>query len=410
MKLRFLGGVDEVGSLSMVATINGRNILFDYGLTPTNPPRYPLDPPPVERMFLSHAHIDHSGMIPRLAGKYSSHITCTSISSLLSKLLIEDSLNISRHSGYPLPYNRGDYKASTELFDIINFDSIRQVGEVPVFFHSAGHIPGSAMFEIGYTGGTALFTGDINTVDTQLLYGCKPVKCDILVVESTYAGREHINRLEIEKEFKAKVKEVTERGGLAVIPSFAVGRCQEIMMILADEDFPIYLDGMGNHVAKLLLKAPEFLRNHKKLQNIYRKVRKITNPDARNRVEGGSVVITTSGMLDGGPVLEYVNRIRNDEKSAVLITGYQVEETNGRRLLDTGKLKIRGELKDINCETGFFDLSAHCGHSDLVNFIKQCSPQEVVLCHGDNREALVDDLSEFKLLLPKVNEEITVGV
>jgi putative mRNA 3-end processing factor len=412
MKLRFLGGVDEVGSLSMLADINGRNILFDYGLTPTYPPKFPLDPPPVERMFLSHAHIDHSGMIPRLAGLYSSHVTCTSISSNMTKLLLEDSLNISRKGDYPLPYSRGDFRAALELFDIINFDAIRQVGEVPIFFHPAGHIPGSTMFEIGYTGGTALFTGDINTVDTQLLYGCKPVKCDILIVESTYAGREHFDRTEIEKQFKEKVEEVTGRGGLAVVPAFAVGRSQEVMMLLASGDYDLYLDGMGNYVAKLLLKAPEFLRSHKKLQKVFRKVRKIMNPDTRQRVDNGDVVVTTSGMLDGGPVIEYINKIRKDPKSAVLITGYQVEGTNGRMLLDTGKMNIRGVDKEVECETAFFDLSAHSGHTDLVNFIKGCDPQEVVLCHGDNREALVDDLQseDFKVLLPKVNEEVKVGV
>ena len=112
MDITVLGGAGEVGRLGMVLEEKGTRLLLDYGLAPTKPPKLPMHARDIDYALLSHAHVDHSGMIPRLAGLYSSSVTCTAISSNMTKLLLEDSLNISRKGDYPLPYNRGDFRAT----------------------------------------------------------------------------------------------------------------------------------------------------------------------------------------------------------------------------------------------------------------------------------------------------------
>ena len=127
----------------------------------------------------------------------------------------------------------------------------------------------------------------------------------------------------------------------------------------------------------------------------------------------GDVIVTTSGMLNGGPVLTYLSEIRKNSSSAVFLTGFQVPGTNGHLLKETKKLRLeRGDTSpavDINCQLKSFDLSGHAGHSQIVNFINKCNPEKVILYHGDNREAFKEDLKEYDLVLPQENEVIKIN-
>ena len=145
-----------------------------------------------------------------------------------------------------------------------------------------------------------------------------------------------------------------------------------------------------------------------KLKKSMSQTRVVRNSAERKHAEESEVVVTTSGMLDGGPILEYLRSKRADKDSAVLLTGYQVEDTNGRRLQETGEILIGGSLVKIECEVGFYDFSAHADHLELMRFIKECSPETVVLCHGDNREALAADLEaeDFDVYVPMEGETI----
>jgi putative mRNA 3-end processing factor len=127
----------------------------------------------------------------------------------------------------------------------------------------------------------------------------------------------------------------------------------------------------------------------------------VRSPRDSEQAVNGEVIVTTSGMLDGGPVLRYLERIREDPKSAILLTGYQVEGTNGRRLMDEGTIDLYGVAVDIRCEWQKFDFSAHAGHDELVRFVEACDPQRVVLMHGDNRQLLADALEGREVLLPQ---------
>ena len=115
-------------------------------------------------------------------------------------------------------------------------------------------------------------------------------------------------------------------------------------------------------------------------------------------------------MLDGGPVLRYLNQLRNDPKSAVLLVGYQAEDTNGRMLMEQSCVKIDGEIVKIECELQKYDFSAHADHSQIVDFVKACDPENVIIMHSENREAFLDDLSDYNVILPKTGEEFELDV
>ncbi len=131
---------------------------------------------------------------------------------------------------------------------------------------------------------------------------------------------------------------------------------------------------------------------------------------ARQMAHDGEVIVTTSGMLDGGPVVGYVEQAKDDPRSAILLTGYQVEGCNGRKLLDTGMMQFHGVVERVHCEVMKFDFSAHAGHDELVAFAKACSPEKIVLMHGDNREPLALALRKegFEVLLPMNGEKFTL--
>jgi len=404
MRLKFLGGATEVGSLSMFMENMGNRFLFDYGFTPSSPPTLPSKAPQVDFAFLSHAHIDHSGLIPQLYCRTNLPIIATPPTLDISEILWKDSHKICRIEGYPQMFSWDDLRRAGERFDLVSFEDKKDLDGLSIDFHSAGHIPGSIMVDIQGEDRT-LFTGDLNTRGSKLLEGAKPVKCDNLILEATYAGREHKPRKEQEKEFIEKINDVVDRGGKVVIPAFAVGRTQEIMMVLKDQGYEMWVDGMGKSITQIFLRHPTYLRSHVALQQALQQVSLTYNPNDRKRALKGDVIITTSGMMDGGPVLQYVNQIKDDPKNAILLTGYQVEGTNGRRLLDKGTLNLAGVEQKINAEVGFYDFSAHCGHSELIDFIRDCDPENVILFHSEDRKPLVDDLGdEYNFILADTNE------
>ena len=407
IKGKFLGGTSEIGSLGLHLTMDNTKILIEYGLTPTKPPAYPLPAPPMDAVFLTHAHLDHSGMLPRISSQYDSNIYMTEATMAVLPLLLNDTIKVAELEGFPIPYMKEEVENLMGAIVPVKYCEVVELGEIEVIPHNAGHIPGSAMYELKGEK-NLLFTGDINTINTHLVWGAKPVKTDVLIMESTYAGREHPPRDEVEKEFLDKIDEVVGRGGIAIVPAFAVGRTQEIMLILEKTDYNIWLDGMGRFVNNIYLKYPKYLRSAKRLKKARNKIKIVRRRSDRKKALKGEVIITTGGMLEGGPVLHYINYLKNDTKSAILLTGYQVEGTNGRLLMDEGILDLYGVKEKIDSEISFFDFSAHAGHSELMEFARKCSPEKIILMHGDNRDALAKDLrkEDFEVVVPQNDQEI----
>lgn len=407
MDIQFLGGAAEVGRLGMVLRHQGATLLCDYGLAPSDPPQYPMDPPPVDALLLSHSHLDHCGMVPFVSRQYETKVYATPVTVEVTNLLLEDSLKVSAAEGYPEPFDREDIETMNRGVVTTDYQDTLQVGNLEVEVHAAGHIPGSSMFRINDRE-TVLFTGDLQTVDTRLVRGTRPVPCDVLIMESTYAGRHHPPRAETEAHFLARVNEVVEGGGTALVPCFAVARMQEIMMVLAETDHEIWLDGMGRRVARMYQRHRPFLRAPKQYERALGRARIVRSQGARDRALRGDVILTTGGMLDGGPVLHYLAALKDDLKSEVLLTGYQVEGTNGRMLLEDRTIELRGVRTPVESGVSYHDFSAHAGHEQLVEFVEGCDPSRVVLMHGDARHELAEALEGREVILPEDGERHTL--
>jgi putative mRNA 3-end processing factor len=407
IKIQFLGGVEEVGRLAMVLETGDIKLLFEYGMSPGKPPLYPLPPPPVDLVLLTHAHLDHSGMIPWLFSRTDQNILTTKLTGEITDILHKDTIKIARSEGYAIPYSNTDVKEAKSSIVPIEPSQKKDIGDDhEIICHHAGHIPGSVMYEL-VRDKKILFTGDFNVFDTQIVTGTKPVDCDILFLEGTYAGRDHPKkREEIERELLDKIDEVVQRGGVAVLPAFAVSRSQELAMVLKNSGFNVWFDGMGKRVAKLFLKYPRYLKSHENLKKALNKLNFINSDQNRKKALKSEVIITSSGMMDGGPVLNYMNKLKDDSKSAVLLTGYQVENSNARLLMSKGRLDFYGVVEKINCEVVYFDFSAHAGHSELIDFAKKCNPEKIVLMHSDNREALIEPLKDVAEIYTPATGEI----
>ena len=411
MRVRFLGGVDEVGRLGMVLEGERTRLLFDYGMAPRDPPEYPHPAPEVEALFLSHSHLDHSGMVPLVAGRQGCPVVGTSLTRAMSDMLAYDTLKVARLEGYPMPFRREDIHAMGAQWDERHYGDTRESGEFDVRLHSAGHIPGSTMYEADDGSTRLLFTGDINLIDTHLVAKAAPVRCDVLAIEATYSGREHPDRKKTEEQLLDAVDGVVSQGGQVILPCFAVGRTQEMMCVLANQGYDVWVDGMGKQVVHMMLEDNRYLRDPRELQKALEGVSLVKNPAQREKAAKGDVLITTSGMLEGGPALYYLQQLRENRHNAVFFTGYQVPGSGGRSLLDTGALDLgSGKMERVECEIRSFDFSGHAGHSEIVDFAKRCRPEHVVLFHSDDRSMLAQSLGEFaKVHTPKALEDLDFG-
>ncbi len=413
---RFLGAAQDIGRLGFIVNTEGNRFLFDYGIAPDKPPEYPIPAPEVDQAFLTHAHLDHSGMVPWLAARMETTILTTPPTAEVSTLMHHDSLKIARQDGFPEPYSDADIDDTEDRWDFMDFQHPRHIGGMEVRFHSAGHIPGAAQVQLTGDSSSMVFTGDLYTRPQRLVGPGKPVPCDVLCMETTYAGREHPERADTEREFLDYVDECNGHGSPVIAAAFAVGRAQELAMVLAGQGLNVWMDGMARKVSKIYGRNPEFLADPTAYQRAMADVKHVFSHRGRSvALREADVIITTSGMLEGGPILYYADHIRNDKNAGIALTGYQVKGTNGRRLMDEGKLDMDPNrapgknVRDINCQVRHFDFSAHAGHADMVDFARKTGAKDIVLFHGDNREALVPELSDFATVhTPMMGEEFTI--
>ena len=409
MKFKFLGGADMVGRMGMTMEGDGMTVLVEYGLSPTKPPEFPLPAPRIDYAFLTHAHLDHCGMIPQVCGKNQCDLFTTPLSAEVAEIMMYDTLKIAKAEDYVQPYSSGDIERTMKAVVPMTYDDEIGINHVDVKMHDAGHIPGAAMFEFSRDC-TTIYSGDIHTESQRLVGAARPHDCTNLFIEGTYGGRYHVPRKETEKAFLAKIDEVIDRGGTVLIPCFANGRTQEIMLLLRNLGYEMWVDGMGRSVTRLFLDYPEYIKDIKHLKAAKRKFNEVRNVNSRNTAKKGQIIVTTGGMLDGGPVLGYLNYLRNDPKSAVLLVGYQAEDTNGRLLMEQGCVKIDGEVVKVECEIQKYDFSAHADHGQIVDFIRACDPENVIMMHSETRDLFLPDLEDYNVIFPETGKEFELDV
>ena len=389
----------------MLMEVAGNRLLFDYGFTASKPPQFPERAPPLDALFLTHCHLDHSGLVPEATRRHMVPVHTTSLTADISEMLWHDSIKIADIEGNVFPFQTEDVRTAYRAVEPMEFGDEVELQGMSVRAHSAGHVPGAVMFE-AVSDAVTLFTGDLNTRATRLVNGARPVPCRNLFIEGTYAGREHPDRHDHELDLLDRIDDVIYRGGRVILPAFAVGRSQEIELMLEDCGHEVWLDGMGKRVTQTYLDNGQFLRSRGSLRTADGQVRYVKSEAGRDRAKQADVIITTSGMLEGGPVGSYLRTLGSDPKNAVFLTGYQVEGTNGRLLKDEGTVILDDGPLKVEAELESFDFSSHAGHSDLVKFIKRCDPETVVVMHSDRPEALSEDpgLDGYEFILPETGK------
>ncbi|MBT4180695.1 MAG: MBL fold metallo-hydrolase [Euryarchaeota archaeon] len=399
IRFHFLGGGDEVGNVGCIIEDNtGTRLLIDYGLAPTRPPKYPDQSPSVTDAIITHSHIDHIGMVPWLTRFNNIRFHGTSLTADVSEIMWRDTYKVSKIEGYPLSWDKRDLEYALESWVTHEYGEWFDVGKWKCRLHRAGHMPGACMIEIVTPTHRILWSGDLDTRDSPNTYGAKPIECDILCLEATYGGKNHPDRKEEESRFVASVKKIVKRGGVALVPAFASGRGQDILRILHREapELNVHYDGMGTRLTRKWFDNPQHIRDPDSLAKVWKWTKKVSSKSDRKKALQADVIVTTSGMLDGGPALWYLNRLRNDQANGILITGYQAENSGGRKLLDEGKISIFGNITQIDLEVSQFQLSNHAGHSELCNFANKCNPQSMILFHApeESRDVIFSEMSE----------------
>lgn len=461
MKIRFCGAAQEVTGSQHLLTVNGKRVLLDCGMfqgsrsqTRAKNETFEFTPAQVDKLVLSHAHIDHSGNIPTLVHRgFKGDIFSTRATVDLCNIMLRDSAHIQEKDAEWLNKKRGEKieplytladveKAMRHFVGLQYQRPFSVLPDVQVTFHDAGHILGSAgvLLEIEERGRKLRlgFSGDIGRCNAPVIND--PVyleNLDALIMESTYGNREHPDHDNLAEQLAQAVNAVHRRGGKMIVPAFSIGRTQSLVYHLHklyDEnripDFPIYVDSplsvettsvyrlhpecFDPETYKLFLDEGHDPFGFKRLQYI----RDVEDSKKLNDLKGSCMIISASGMAETGRILHHLKNNIGDAKNCVMLMGYMAENTLGRRLADGAtEVKIFGEIYQRRCEVRKLDgMSAHADHSDLLDYVRRHQPNKlkhIFLVHGELEPmtALAKDIRGLgfdHVHTPKEGEEFEV--
>ncbi len=391
-----MGAAKEVGRSAVLLDTGKSKVLLDYGMkigdADTPHPSYPL---PIhgylDAVVLSHAHLDHSGSIPFLFRAAEPKVITHTSTVPITQVLLEDSMKIARLKKNDI-YTSSNLRAMLRNTNACGYKKPQDVtSDISVELRDAGHILGAACTMVRDKKTSVFYTGDFKDTPTYMHNGAKPPpKCDAIIVEATYGDREHPDRKALEKEFIADIRAVVEAGGSVLLPSFAVGRSQELVTMLYNNNInvPVFLDGMSRAISEIYIDFPEVLANYQTFYSAMKWANWINNPRMRDTVfDEPSVIVSTAGMLSGGPAVRYIKELGDVDKSAVFFTGYQVPGTPGYRLLADHSYDADGfELDFSDTLVRYYDFSAHCDKHGIHDFIKASEANVVIVNHGDTEQ------------------------
>jgi putative mRNA 3-end processing factor len=413
MKLEFLGAMGSVGASGVLVENDNEKIVLDYGTKVREvPPKFPLPVEKPKAVLLSHSHLDHCGASPLLVKKYSTPIYALDVTKDLTELLLEDSIKVSREEGVELPFNEFDVRQTIKNFVLVDYNKPFKIGNFQITYFDAGHIPGSAMIFVESKETNVLYTGDFNDINTRLLEKCEEdlPKVKNLIIESTYSDREHPDRKREEKELVKMIEETISDNHPAIVAAFAVGRAQEILLILAKHgiSYPLFMDGMAKKATTIINRYKKYLREPEDLEEALKLVTYVKGRMRRRLVKEAACVITTSGMLTGGPAVKYIEKLYKKDRASLILTGWQIEGTPGRILLETGRFIYGNVDIEVKMKVKRFDFSAHAGRKSLFEFVKRLNPEKVFCVHGDHTEEFAEELRRegFEAIAPLANNRI----
>ncbi|HEY9236311.1 MAG TPA: MBL fold metallo-hydrolase [Phenylobacterium sp.] len=426
LTLTSLGGAGTVTGSKHLLQLGGRRILVDCGLFQglkalrlKNWEPFPIEPESIDTVILTHAHLDHSGYLPRLVREgFRGEVICSSATADLCELMLLDSAKIqesdaafanrhgfSRHKPALPLYGKHDAERALERLRPVPFGSVMDLGHgAHLTLRHAGHILGAATAEIRWGGQTVVFSGDLGRYGDPITPDPEPVAAaDYLLVESTYGDRKHDNVDPAEALLKI-VERTSRRGGTVIIPAFAVGRAQELLhhfwRLKAAGHLgliPIYLDSpMAIDATGLLHRHME---DHRLPPDVCRAscavatyTRDVEESKALSANPMPKVIISASGMATGGRVLHHLKAFGRDSRNTVLFAGYQAAGTRGEALVHGAReVKIHGQWIPINAEIASLpSLSAHADADEILRWLGgfERPPKRTFIVHGEPEAAL----------------------
>ncbi len=452
MQLQFLGATGTVTGSKYLLSAKRSQILVDCGLFQgvkslrrRNWQRLPFDPRHIDALLLTHAHIDHSGYIPRLVHLgFRGPIYCTQATADLCALLLPDSGHLqeedahyankrhfTRHTPAKPLYTEKDAQNALRQLRPIDWDQVFKVGPFEVTFHPAGHILGASMVRISDGQGSALFSGDLGRPNDILMPAPRPIQAppDWLILESTYGDRQH-KVGDPQNELQEIISRTVARGGIVLIPAFAVGRAQAVLWGLHQlkkqgklpADLPVFMNSpMATNTTELYLKHIEqhrlSARETRAMCGGATFVRTANESRALNQRKKPAVIISASGMLTGGRVLHHLRAFAPDPKNTVILVGYQAAGTRGAALVrGAQEVKVHGQYVPIRCEVANVDSwSAHADYVETLDWLGHwpAAPRHVFLTHGEPnasdalRQRIADQLG-WSVSVPAMGEKVSL--
>ncbi|MDQ3872660.1 MAG: beta-CASP ribonuclease aCPSF1 [Thermoproteota archaeon] len=423
-----LGGVKQVGRSCFVVVTPESKVMLDCGINPgemSSVNAYPrldwfnFDLDDLDAIVISHAHIDHQGFLPTLFKYgYRGPVYCTEPTLPLMTLLQMDSVKIANSNGTYLPYEARDVNEVIKHCITIPYGKPTDISpDVTITLNNAGHIMGSATVHMNLSGAhNILYSGDYKYSRTQLLDSAMSTypRVETLITESTYGNTTDVmpDQQLVYSGFTESINKTLMEGGKVLIPVPAVGRAQEIMLVMAKEmkegrliESPIYIEGMISEASAIHMSYAHYLGSEVRksvsqgvnpFQSEYFTI--ISGYGKRDDIlndENPSIVMATSGMLEGGPSVEYFKELAPDPRNKILFVSYQINGTLGRRVLDglmsevsmmdkTGKVKV----VPVRCKTQKIDgFSGHSDFNQILNFVSRIRPKRVLVNHGEKSKS-----------------------
>ena len=427
VRVSYLGGGRQVGRSCLFLQTPESRILLDCGVNiATNKDAYPyLEAPEfnindLDAVVLTHSHLDHCGFIPYLYKYgYRGPVYCTAPTRDVSALLLIDYVKIMRSNGREPIFTIDDIKEMVKHTICLDYNEVSDITpDVRITLYNSGHILGSSMIHLHIGNGlhNIVYTGDMKFGKTRLLDTAvtKFPRVETLMIEGTYGGRENVlqSRKECEDEFADIIKRTIDRKGKVLVPVLGSGRAQEVLLIVENmirngeiEKVPVFIDGSVWDITAIHTAYPEFLNSivrkqifHKDqnpfLSDIFQRV---GSQKERTKViedTGSCIILATSGMLVGGPSVQYLKQLADNPKNSLLFVCYQGEGSLGRRVQRgekemsvDGSKEITQIKMEINTIEGF---TGHSGRKQLLNFVYRCDPKpkKVIVNHGESSRCL----------------------
>jgi KH/beta-lactamase-domain protein len=423
-----LGGVKQVGRSCFVVVTPETKVMLDCGINPgemSGLDAYPrldwfnFDLDDLDAVVISHAHIDHQGFLPTLFKYgYRGPVYCTEPTLPLMTLLQMDSVKIANNNGTYLPYSSRDVNEVIKHCITLPYGKPTDISpDVTITLNNAGHIMGSATVHLNISGAhNILYSGDYKYAKTQLLDSAVSIypRVETLITESTYGNTADVmpDQQSVYRGFTESINKTLTDGGKVLVPVPAVGRAQEIMLVMAKEmkegrliESPIYIEGMISEASAIHMSYAHYLGS-----DVRKSVSQGINPfqseyftmisgygkrDDILNDENPAIVMATSGMLEGGPSVEYFKELAPNPKNKIMFVSYQINGTLGRRVLDgvmsevsmmdkSGKVKV----VPVRCQTQKIDgFSGHSDFNQIMNFVSRIRPKRVLVNHGEKSKS-----------------------